>query len=741
MNTNTIIKRDGRVVKFDSSKIENAISKCFKNGAIEYKTGNTTIRLTEQVLDVLGSFELVPTVEQVQDIVERVLQANGEYEAAKQYILYRAEHGKARGARPIPEDVRQAFATARLYFPTQLQEFQFFDKYSRFDYRLGRRETWVETVNRTVSFLHELAGARLPQEDYERIRLAILEMRVMPSMRLLATAGEAARRQNISVFNCSYLPVDSPDSFVEAMIISMAGCGVGYSVESEYVSNLPRITKQYPNAKRGNSWVVEDSSEGWADALAAGLDMWFGGGDIDFDFSLIRKAGAILRTKGGRASGPQPLKDLLKFTRARILARQGLCLRTIDAHDIMCEIGYASIAGGSRRAAMISLFDFDDRDMRECKTHGFERENPQRWNANNSVVWPENGISQVDLVDQMLTMVKNFNGEPGIFNRDAARRLKPERRKDANFGLNPCGEVVMRPFGFCNLSSIVARKDDTLESLTDKAEIAAIIGTIQSLATYYPGLRPRWQHNAVEERLLGVSLSGQLDSKAAQDSNTQNILRSTVIATNQEYATKKLGITPSVAATVVKPAGNEGVLTNSASGIHARWAPYYIRNVRVFTHSPLFRVLKGAGVPMQPENGQQVETANTWVVSFPVKSPDGAITRNDRTAIEQCDYWLQVKQSYTEHNPSVTITYHPNEVIDLIKWVNDHKDLVGGMAFLPASDIELEQLPYIEITEAEYTKLQAAFPVIDFSKIYRYELEDYTTAAQEVACSAGGCDL
>ncbi len=731
-----IVKRDGRIVPFNSQLIENALRKCFTSLGKEPQTPVEDI--THQVVNVVAAKYDLPTVEGVQDIVEMVLQAVGEYEAAKHYILYRAEHAKLRAQRPVPPEVRDAFAESDKYFPTQLQKFQFYDKYSRFNYDYGRRETWVETVNRAVDYLKELSEWKLPAEDYERIRQGILEMKVMPSMRLLAMAGPAARRNNIAIYNCSYMPVDSIDSFVEALIISMSGCGVGFSVERRYVEQFPRIKRQKGNPVK--TFVVPDTSEGWADAVRVGLTAWFNGEDVVFDFSQVRPAGAALRVKGGRASGPEPLRQMLDFARTRILARQGSFLRPIDAHDIMCAIGNAAVSGGVRRTAMISLFDYDDREMRHSKDGDFWRNNSQRWNANNSAVWPERELTQAEITRFVLDMVESGRGEPGIFNRRAAIENRPARRKAAEFGTNPCGEILLRPFQFCNLTSAIARTDDTYETLAEKVELAAIIGTIQSMATHFPGLRDQWRKNCEEERLLGVDLNGQMDSKAAQNPEYQRRLREVAVETNKRYA-QLLGINQSAAVTAVKPSGNSSQLVNSSSGLHARWAPYYIRNVRVGAHTPIFKVLQDTGVPMDPENGQTKDNANTWVIHFPVKSPDGAVTRNDRTALQQCDFWLQNKINYTEHNPSVTITYQPNEVLDIIRWIWEHQDKIGGMAFLPAFDAQYDQMPYVEITQSEYEQLAAQFPTIDFSKIYRYEEEDLTTAAQEFACLAGNCDI
>ncbi len=732
-----IVKRDGRVVPFDIERIEQAMARCFASfGRVPQQPVPELARHVVNIITarVNGS---PPTVEGVQDIVEMVLQAAGEFEAAKHYILYRAERAKQREKRPIPLEVRQAFAESDTYFPTALQKFQFFDKYSRFNYDLGRRETWVETVDRAVGFMYELAGSRLPAETYARLRQAILEMRAMPSMRLLAMAGAAARRNNITIYNCSYQPVDSIDAFVEALTISMSGCGVGYSVEGRYVENFPRIKRQTGLLRE--TFVVEDSAEGWSDALRHGLETWFAGGDVHFDLSLLRQAGAPLRTKGGRASGPEPLRVMLDFARARILARQGSFLRPIDAHDIMCAVGNAAVSGGVRRTAMLALLDYDDDEMRLSKSGDFERENSQRWNANNSAVWPRGGLTQREFIHQFMEMVDSGRGEPGIFNREAANAMRPERRAEAAFGTNPCGEIILRNNQFCNLSAAVARQEDTFDSLREKVEVATIIGTIQSMATHFPGLRDIWRQNCAEERLLGVDITGQMDCPAIQDASVKAHLRAIAGEVNRQTAAA-LGINASAAITCVKPSGNSSQLVNCSSGLHARWAPYYIRNVRVATHSPLFHVLRSAGVPMDPENGQTPDQANTWVIHFPVKSPEGAITRGDRSAIQQCEYWLENKLYWTEHNPSVTITYRPNEVLELMKWVWEHRDQLGGITFLPAFDANYAQMPYVEITREEYERLAAQFPPIDFSKIYRYEEEDLTNAAQELACSAGICE-
>lgn len=619
-----------------------------------------------------------------------------------------------------------------------LQELQFLDKYSRFDYELGRRRTWEETVRNAVDYLIKLSDGLLEDEDYQQIYNEILEKGAMPSMRLLASAGPAADRQNIAIYNCSYLPVESTKSFVEAMIIALAGSGVGYSVESRYTSLMPKIKKQKKKTKK-NIFVIPDSAEGWASALEIGLKNWFNGNDVEFDYSEIRPAGSILKTKGGRAPGPEPLEAMLDWIREKILSRQNKYLSTLDCHDIMCRIGQTVISGGIRRTAMISLFDFDDEEMLHCKDGNFWEENPQRWRANNSAVW-ERELTHEEIRKYLDVMHKSNNGEPGIFSRLAAKRTSSLRREKGEFGTNPCGEIVQVPFQFCNLSSIVCRETDTKEDILRKVKIATIIGTIQSMAQHFPGLRPEWKENAIKERILGVDPNGQMDSALARDPWLQREMRKLAIDTNRDYAAK-LGINQSVAVTCVKPSGNSSVLLDCAPGLNPRWSPYYIRNIRLSAHNPLSKLLMSKNVPMDPENGQTWENADTYVVHIPIKSPDGAITRKDFTAIEKLNYWKQVKVNYTEHNPSVTITYNPDELDDIVDWVYENQLIIGGLSFLPNDNSTYEQMPYEEITEKEYNKLVSEFPEVDLEELFELEKVDNTNAAQELACVAGHCEI
>lgn len=739
-----VTKRNGSSVPFDMVRIARALTKCFEDLG---KVPDTSVDyLAERAITaVAGSADRwnvvyggSPSVEDIQDIVEMTLLINGEYEAAKAYILYRNARSQERGVE-IPEDIQAAFDADKEYLPSSLQQFQFYDKYSRFNWDKGRRETWVETVDRAVDYLRWLSNDKLAESDYDEIHKAILNMEVMPSMRLLAMAGDAAKRNSLSIYNCSALPIIDIDAFAEVLLVSMAGCGVGFSVESHNVEKFPRVKRQKKHFTPPTMYI-EDTTEGWADAVRAGLHAWWDGEDIEFDYSFIRPAGTVLLTKGGRASGPEPLRQALDFLKAKVLARQGSFIRTIDAHDMVTALGSAAVMGGVRRTAMISLFDWDDTEVRTCKNQDLiATNNTQRWNANNSAVWPET-LEITDVVRQMLEMAEAGSGEPGIFSRANAVATKPKRRKKAMFQTNPCGEINLRPFGLCNLSSVIARQDDDHVSLMRKVRIATIIGTIQSLATHFPGMRPEWKQNAEDERLLGVDINGQMDCPAVRDADVMLLLRETAVTVNEFYA-ETLGINPSASITCVKPNGNSSQLVDCSSGLHRREAPFYLRRVRVGAATPIYRVLREAGVPMTPENGQTAANATTWVVAFPVKAPEGALIKQPHTAIEQLDYWLMVKQNYTEHNPSATINYDPDEIIDVTKWVWENRDKIGGLSFLPNSQVHYAQAPYEAITEEQYEAAMAAFPAIDFSLVYRYEKEDMTTAAQELACMAGACEV
>ncbi len=1135
-----IRKRDGRVVDFDASKITKAIFKAAKSmggqdRALAESLAQKVVERAEQ--EISG----IPTVEQLQDIVEKILIEEGHAKTAKAYILYRNERAKVREKqRQVPEHVRALVADSKKHFRNPLSEFIYFRTYSRWIEEEGRRETWIETVDRYMAFMKENLGRRLTEAEYAEVREGILRQEAMPSMRLLWSAGKAARSSNVTAYNCSFIAPTKLEDFAEIMYLSMCGAGVGFSVESEVVQQLPIIKRQ--SGEKLPTHVVQDSKEGWGNALTLGLRTWFDGKDIEFDFSRLRLAGARLNTMGGRSSGPGVLRDLLAFARAKILSRQGKRLRNIDVHDVICKIGEVVVMGGVRRTALISLSDLDDEEMRHAKTGQFYLTEPQRSMANNSAVYLEKPSATVFL-DEWLSLAKSGTGERGIFNRGGLKQQLPERRWEmmgshsSTVGTNPCGEILLRSKEFCNLSEVVARKEDTEQSLLRKVRLATIIGTFQSTLTNFPYLSREWKENCEEERLLGVSLTGQWDSPAARNPETLRKMRQVAITTNQNYASR-FGINESVCITCVKPSGcrpwyaltatDRGLLTleelfahhredkewdaypgpeqvlqnphpakilktyqngtsrllrikmsygltvestpnhqwfvsyhydrkrgtkhqkmpvqrwvearhlrpgdiielrpgvyenrtpaalrkvesatlkmrgdaapiaqpkemnqdlawllgylwgdgamspgkyrirfidqrtenlrkaqrvikeqfgldaavhrasehrkahtlevgskllwhwlikndvfkyyadridviptcvrasaradiiaflaglldsdgwvgthsnkrgftltlttadtffaqhvqdvawavglgfgrslNSAgknfqkqkrmylltlgravqkdafdallrnstklqaaatagahwlwenekdnalipgkvlgledggvaptydievekhwywagcakshntvsqlvdasSGMHPRHAKYYIRRVRISATDPFFQMLKEQKFPCQPEVGQSPETAATWVLEFPVKAPESAVVKDDLTALDQLAHWKLVKENFTEHNPSVTVSVGANEWIATANWLYQNWDILGGLSFLPRSDHVYQLAPYEEIDQARYEELMAALPKVDFSNIVLYEKEDQTIGSKELACAGGACEI
>jgi ribonucleoside-diphosphate reductase alpha chain len=640
-------------------------------------------------------------------------------------------------------------------FVTPIQALQFADKYARWNPQERRRETWEEAVKRVMNFFFEgTKGAGqegwnspLTFDEWDELWKGMLNMEALPSMRILQMAGPALERCNVGAYNCAYLPIDSFQSFGDLLYILMQGTGCGFSVEASYVDKLPRIKKQ----GRG-PWaqhIIPDTTEGWCNALVYGLGVWSRGGDVEFDYSLIRPQGAVLKTKGGRASGPDPLRQLLGFARARTLAKQGGRLTTLDCHDIACYCGQIVQVGGVRRAAEISLSDFDDRDMREAKSGQFWESNPQRAMANNSVVYEE-PPSAVEFMEEWLSLAKSGTGERGIFNRQGMVATSPKRRKGVDFGTNPCGEIALRPRQFCNLSIAVARPGDSWEDLKRKVRLAAIFGTLQSTLTTFKYLDERWKANCEDERLLGVDITGQMDCEILRPLNDDPIemarewelegLRETVVATNREYA-GRLGVGPSAATTCVKPSGNSAQLFNCSSGLHPRYAAYYIRRLRIGAYTPVAKLLIASGVPFEPEVGQTRETASVLVFEYPVASPPGALTRHDLSALQQLENWLAWKRHYTEHNPSVTIYVEPDEWPQVGAWVWTHFNEIGGLSFLPKDGGIYALAPYEEITKEEYERRMGAFPDVDFGRLSAFEIEDSTEVNREFACTGDKCEL
>lgn len=746
-----VTKRDGRAEHFDRRKIYQAIYKCLNIGLSrsEETSGAVAEDITQRVINLLEHQEgSSPTVEDIQNRVEEQLMAAGHFEAARAYILYRREHHEARLKKPVDPEEAERIRRNNQYFPDPLQQFQFYDKYSRYREDLGRRETWEESVDRVINYLKgevlaQVEEERIPGDIWEELREAILWTESLPSMRVLQMAGPALWRCNVGAYNCSYVPLDSLSAFGELLYVLMQGTGAGFSAEIDYVDRLPRIRRQKANHPK-ETYIIPDDTEGWCDALVHGLERWFAGEDLVFDYSRIRPQGAPLRTKGGRASGPEPLKNLLTFVRERVLARQGDRLSTLDAHDIACMIGRIVQVGGVRRAAEISLSDQDDEAIRHCKDGAFWNTAPWRTMANNSVVFEEKP-SAPEFLEFFLALVKGGSGEPGIFNREGVLKQIPRRRRRAKFGVNPCGEIILRPRQFCNLSVVVARPTDTRETLRRKVYYATVLGTLQSMLTRFEYLPAEWKKNCDEERLLGVDITGQVDCPLLRPGTEGREallreLRDYAVQVNQEWA-EILGIPPSAAVTCVKPSGNSAALLGCGSGIHARFGAYIIRRVRCASYSPIAQLLKDAGVPWYPEYNEDPQNPQNLVFEFVVKSPEGAVTRHDQTALDQLENWRALKQNWTEHNPSCTVYVGENEWVQVACWLYDHWDYIGGLSFLPKSDHVYPLAPLEEISQEEYERRAANFPVIDWAKLPRYEGHDQTNVAVEFACSAGGCEL
>ena len=627
------------------------------------------------------------------------------------------------------------------YLPTDYQNFIATSRYARWIEAEKRRETWAETVSR---FTSNVVGNKISDNSViKEIEEAILNLEVMPSMRAVMTAGPALDRDNTAGYNCSYLPVDDPKAFDEAMFILLCGTGVGFSVERQYVNKLPEVPEKLFVSEDIIS--VHDSKEGWAKALRKLIAMLYAGEIPTWDTSKIRPAGARLKTFGGRASGPGPLEDLFRFVIDKFKAAQGRKLSSIECHDIMCKIGDVVVVGGVRRSAMISLSNLSDDRMRHAKSGMWWENNPQRALANNSVAYTEKPDMET-FMREWLALVESKSGERGIFSRIASQKQAAKNgRRDASydFGTNPCSEIILRPYQFCNLTEVVVRETDTLETLTRKVRLAAIIGTVQSTLTNFPYLRKIWQKNTEEERLLGVSLTGIMDNaltngKKGNLSNTLEHLNNVAVATNREWA-ERLGINPSAAITCVKPSGTVSQLVDSASGIHARHSAYYVRTVRGDNKDPLTQFMKDQGIPAAP---CVMKPDSTTVFSFPMKSPEGAVTRNDMTAIEQLELWLTYQRYWCEHKPSITVTVRDHEWMEVGAWVYAHFDEVSGISFLPHSDHTYQQAPYQECTKHDYETLLSVMPdSIDWSKLSDYEKEDTSKGTNTFACSSGVCEI
>lgn len=633
------------------------------------------------------------------------------------------------------------------------QRYIHLSRYARYRDDLGRRETWGETVKRYCDFFQDKFGDIFP---YDRVYQAIAKLEVMPSMRALMTAGPALARDNMAGFNCSYVPVSNPRDFDEIMYILLCGTGVGFSVERQYVNQLPEIPDELHETD--TTIIVADSKIGWATGFRELLSLLYAGKVPKWDLSKIRPKGARLKTFGGRASGPEPLDDLFRYTVTAFRKAVGRRFNSIEVHDLVCKIADVVVVGGVRRSALLSLSNLTDERMRGAKSGQWWEGYGHRALANNSVAYtekPDVGI----FMREWEALYESKSGERGIFNRVSAKATcKSTGRRDDSFefGTNPCGEIILRPHGLCNLSEVVVRPEDSFRDLRRKAEIASIIGTFQSTLTDFRYVRNVWKKNADEERLLGVSLTGIMDNHLLNKKNPAwdepvdfddfskgtNLefflkgLKDHVIETNKIWA-ERLGITPSVACTTVKPSGTVSQLVNSSSGIHPRYSPFYIRRVRSDIKDPLAIFMKGQGFPYEPD---VTKPNDTVIFSFPVRSGDGGVFRNDLSALEQLDHYLLFKRHWCEHNPSITVYVGDDEWLDVQAWVFRNFNEVGGVSFLPRDNGSYRQAPYEEVTEEKYNELLEKMPlIVDWTSMK--EEDDATTSSQEYACLGGSCEV
>ena len=629
--------------------------------------------------------------------------------------------------------------------PTDYQNFIHLSRYSRWIDQKERRETWKETINRYLSFmsdhLKENYDYTIPDDMYSEIETSMFNLEVLGSMRALMTAGPALKRENISGYNCSYLPVDSPRSFDECLYILMNGTGVGFSVERQYVNKLPTVP-DIDFESSDDLISVADSKEGWARGLRDLISFLYTNRIPKIDTSKIRPAGARLKTFGGRASGPEPLIDLFDFTINTFKKARGRKLTSIECHDLMCKIGQVVVVGGVRRSALISLSNLTDERMRMAKSGEWWVDNPQRALANNSVCYtekPDIGI----FMKEWLSLYESKSGERGIFNRISAKEKASSngrRNGDIDFGTNPCCEIILKPYQFCNLSEVVCRHDDTIDTLLDKVRIATILGTFQATLTNFSYLRKRWKDTTEEERLLGVSLTGIMDCPAVYNATEEELqwLKEMAVVANINLSAD-IGINQSAAVTCVKPSGTVSQLVDAASGIHARHNDYFIRTVRGDNKDPLTEFMRDKNVPNEPDF---TSPDSVTVFSFPMKSPDNAVCRNDMSALEQLELWLKIADNYCEHKPSVTISVKEHEWFEVGSWCWNHFGALSGISFLPFSEHTYKQAPYQDIDKNMYLDLSTKMPLsIDWDELQQYEKGDTTTGTQELACTGGVCEI
>jgi ribonucleoside-triphosphate reductase len=621
------------------------------------------------------------------------------------------------------------------------QQFIHKSRYARWIKEEGRRETWEETVQRYVDFWTE--RGQIDSKVAKKLYNSILNLEVMPSMRCLMTAGVALDKDNVAGFNCSYLAIDSPRSFDELMYVLMCGTGVGFSVERNFITKLPVVAESFH--KTDTTIVVGDSKVGWASAFRELIAMLYAGKIPNWDMSKVRPAGARLETFGGRASGAQPLDDLFHFCVDVFRKAEGRKLTSIECHDVVCKVADIVVVGGVRRSALISLSNLSDGRMAKAKSGAWWENDGHRRLANNSVAYTEKPDFEAFL-NEMQTLYESKSGERGLFSRVAAQKIAARNgRRDPNqdFGTNPCSEIILRSNQFCNLSEIVVREDDTEETLKAKAEVAAIIGTLQATLTDFRYLRNIWKKNTEEEALLGVSMTGIMDNKLLSTPNSPHCevvleaVRDVAIATNKKWA-KKLGINQSTAVTAVKPSGTVSQLVDSASGIHPRFSKHYIRRVRSDKKDPLAVFMQAAGFPVEDD----VMSESSSVFSFPVKAPESSVTVSDVGAMHQLELWKMYQNHWCEHKPSITVYYTDSEFLQVAQWIWDNFDLCSGISLLPVSEHTYQQAPYEDITPEQYEEVLASMPKdINWNDLQYFEQEDNTTGSQELACTGGACEI
>ena len=631
--------------------------------------------------------------------------------------------------------------------PTYYQQFIHKSRYARWIDSENRREEWDETISRYMNCIKDHSAVfcnyKMPDKLYTELYDAILKQSIMPSMRCVMTAGEALHRDNTAGYNCSYLPVDDLKSFDEAMYILMCGTGVGFSVEREYINKLPEVPDKLFAAEE--TIVVYDSKEGWAKALRKLLALLWSGEIPNWDLSKIRPAGSKLKIFGGRASGPAPLESLFKFIILTFCNAKGRKLSSLECHDIMCKVGEVVVSGGVRRSAMISLSNLSDDRMRHAKTGEFYKTQPQRQMSNNSVAYTEKP-DMTTFMREWLSLTESGTGERGMFYRGAAQSKAAENgRRDAEwaFGTNPCSEIILRPYQFCNLSEVIVRGEDSADDISKKVELATILGTFQATLTNFPYLRKVWKKNTEEERLLGVSLTGIMDNSIMNGQESNNLaeilqqLKEVAIDTNKEFS-EKLGISQSTAITCVKPSGTVSQLTDSASGIHARHSQYYIRTVRGDKKDPITQFMMEKNIPWETD----LWNNNNAVFSFPVKSPEGCITRNDMTALQQLEFWKIYADNWCEHKPSITVSVGAEEWLEVGNWIYKNFNIASGLSFLPRSEHVYQQAPYQECTAEAYSDFASTMPKeIDWTELTKYENDDNTVGSQTFACSGDSCEI